>query len=81
MLDCAGGKAEIMGSNDVLTIKGNCSGLDLAGSGNKITIEFGRAAAINFVGSGNAIAWTSADGKPPKVTYVGSENTLTPPVR
>lgn len=80
-LDCAGGRAEIMGSGNVLTITGKCTRLDLAGSGNKITIEFGPTAEIAFVGSGNAISWTSTDGKSPRITYLGSGNTLTPPVQ
>ena len=79
-LDCAGGKAAIMGSNNILTISGNCAGLDMYGSGNKLTVQFKPGAEISFVGSGNAISWTSADGKPPKVSYVGSGNTLTPPI-
>jgi hypothetical protein len=80
-LNCAGGAAEIMGSNNVLTITGKCSKLDLAGSNNKITIEFASGATISFVGSSNAITWSSADAKPPKVSYVGSDNTLTPPIQ
>jgi hypothetical protein len=79
-LDCNQGKAEIMGSNNVLTITGKCSALELAGSGNKITIQLGTSSKIDFVGSGNSIAWTSADGKPPKISYVGSGNTLTPAI-
>jgi hypothetical protein len=79
-IDCNGGKAEIMGSNNVLTINGNCTDLELAGSGNEITVQLASAAKISFVGSGNAINWTSADGKPPAVSYVGSGNSMTPPV-
>lgn len=80
-LDCAGGQASIMGSNNDLTIKGNCTILSLFGSGNKISIQFAPGAQISFVGSGNSISWTSADNKPPKVSYVGSGNTLTPPIQ
>jgi Protein of unknown function (DUF3060) len=80
-LDCVGGKAEIMGSNNVLTITGKCSGLELAGSGNRINIQFGPAAKVDFVGSDNVINWTSTDGKPPKLSYVGSGNRLTPSVQ
>ena len=50
------------------------------GSGNRITVQFKPGAVISFVGSGNAISWTSSDGKPPKVGYVGSDNMLTPPI-
>jgi hypothetical protein len=79
-LDCAGGKAAVMGSNNILTIKGSCTELALYGSGNKITIAFAPDAQISFVGSQNTIEWSTADGKPPKVSYVGSGNTLTPPI-
>jgi hypothetical protein len=77
-LDCLGGKAEIVGGDNVLAIKGKCSNLDLAGSGNKITIEFGPAAKVSILGSNNAIVWTSVDGKPPTINYVGSGNAVTP---
>jgi len=80
-LDCSGGGAAITGSNNVLTITGNCTDLRLTGSNNKISIQLGSAARINFVGSNNAIAWTSANGKPPTVNYVGLGNTMTPPVQ
>ena len=78
-LECNGGKAEIIGSNNKLNITGRCSALELAGSGNAITIEFATGATIDFVGSGNTITWTSVDGKAPKVTYIGSNNTMKPP--
>jgi hypothetical protein len=77
-LDCVGGKAEIVGNNNALTITGRCSNLDLAGSENKITIEFGPAAKVSIVGSNNAIIWTSVDGKPPTISSVGAANALTP---
>jgi hypothetical protein len=77
-LDCSGGKAAVVGSYNTLTITGKCSNLDLAGSVNKISIDFGPAAKVNVWGSGNAIIWTSADGKPPTINSVGSWNTLTP---
>jgi hypothetical protein len=76
-LDCGGGKAAIVGSNNTLTIGGHCAALELMGSSNKITVEFGANAKIDFVGSNNRIVWKTPDGKPPKVTYVGSDNTLT----
>lgn len=80
-IDCVGGQAAIMGSNNDLTIKGNCTSLSLAGSNNKISIQFAPGAQVSFVGSGNTISWTSTDNKPPKVSYVGSGNTLTPPIQ
>jgi hypothetical protein len=79
-LDCGGGKAAIMGSDNTLTINGHCTDLELAGSNNKIKIEFGPAAKISFVGSSNSIMWTSDDGKAPSVSYVGAGNTMVPPI-
>jgi Protein of unknown function (DUF3060) len=80
-LDCVGGNAAIRGSANVLNITGKCSSLKLNGSGNKITIEFGPAAKVDIYGSSNAIVWTSTDGKPPTINYVGSANTVTPQVQ
>ena len=80
-VDCIGGQAAIVGSNNDLTIKGNCTSLSLFGSSNKISIQFAPGAQISFVGSDVTISWTSADGKAPKVSYVGSGNTLTPPIQ
>ncbi len=67
-----------MGSHNALTITGLCSGIELAGSGNKIAIQFGAGAKIEFVGSNNVITWTSADGKSPQATYVSAGNTMMP---
>lgn len=79
-LDCSGGTAAIMGSDNTLTITGHCTTLELAGSSNKIKIELGPSAKISFVGSNNSIMWTSADGKPPSVSYVGAGNSMVPPI-
>jgi hypothetical protein len=70
-LDCLGGKAEIVDGDNVLAVKGKCSDLDLAGSGNTITIEFGPAAKVSILGSNNTIVWTSVDGKPPAINMSG----------
>jgi len=79
-LDCAGHTAAIIGNDNILTIGGNCSSLGLSGSGNKITIQFAPGARIQFVGANNTINWTTTDGKPPKVSSVGSGNTISPPI-
>jgi hypothetical protein len=74
-LDCNGGKAGVEGSNNVLTIKGKCTDLQVAGSGNKIAVEFGSGSAIEFAASGNAVKWSSSDGKPPRISSIGTGNT------
>lgn len=77
-LNCNGGAAQIMGSNNNLTVSGKCSALSVAGSGSKITIEFVPRASASLAGSNNAISWIGADGKKPTMSSVGSGNTVTP---
>jgi len=77
-LDCAGGNATVKGSANELTITGKCSSLKLNGTGNKITIEFGPAAKVDINGTKNTIFWTSTNGTPPTVTYVGTANVVAP---
>jgi len=71
------GDAAIRGSNNELTITGQCFSLDLAGSDNKIkvTSDFGKIAAVNISGS---FQCDLCDGKPPTINDVGSRNRLTP---
>lgn len=76
-LDCASSKAEIAGSDNKLTLTGDCTNLDMFGSGNSITIAFAKNARINVVGSNNTITWTTPDGKEPLVTHLGANNTIT----
>lgn len=80
-LDCNKGPAQVMGSYNVLRISGACSGLQVAGSGNKITVELGPGGTLNVSGSNNAITWTSTDGKPPTLTSKGSGNAVMPPLQ
>jgi len=77
-LDCAGGKAEVKGSSNELTITGKCGSLDISGSANEVKIEFGPGAQINVSGSANDVEWTSTDGRAPKVNDQGSANSVTP---
>lgn len=79
-LDCNKGPAQVMGSYNVLRISGACSGLQVAGSGNKITVELGPGGTLNVSGSNNAITWSSTDGKPPTLTSAGSGNAVSPPL-
>jgi hypothetical protein len=76
-LDCAGGGALIAGSNNKLTLTGGCNMLRVLGAYNTITAALATNAHILFVGSNNAVTWTSSDGKEPTVRYLGSNNTLT----
>jgi hypothetical protein len=77
-LDCAGGGAQIAGSNNKLTLTGECTMLRVLGSNNTVTAALATNAHIEFAGSNNAVTWTSSDGKEPMVQNRGSNNTLTP---
>ena len=77
-LDCAGGGAQIAGSNNKLTLTGGCTMLGVLGSNNTVTVALATNARIQFVGSNNIVTWTSPDGKEPMAQHLGSDNTLTP---
>ena len=77
-LDCAGGGAQIIGSNNKLTLTGGCTMLGAVGSNNTIAVALAANARIQFVGSNNALTWTSPDSKEPMVQDLGSNNTLIP---
>ena len=77
-LDCAGGGAQIAGSNNKLALTGGCTMLGVLGSNNTVTVALATNARIQFVGSNNAVAWASPNGREPMVQHLGSNNTLTP---
>ena len=77
-LDCAGGGIQIAGSNNKLVLTGGCTMLGMVGSNNTVTAGLANNGSIQFVGSNNAITWTTPDGKEPSVQNLGSGNTLTP---
>jgi hypothetical protein len=76
-VDCAGGLVQIFGNNNKLALTGDCTGLGIFGFGNTITIQFGKGASIEVVGSNNTITWATPDGKDPAVHHRGFGNTLT----
>lgn len=76
-LDCAGGWARIAGANNNVTLHGNCAGLTIYGSRNTITVAFQAGARVRFVGSKNAVTWTTSDAKEPRVLHLGAGNTMT----
>ncbi len=76
-LDCAGGWAQIAGSNNNVTFTGNCAGLTIYGSRNAVTVAFQAGARVRFFGSKNAVTWTTPDAKKPRVLHLGAGNTMT----
>jgi hypothetical protein len=77
-VDCAGGWARIAGANNNVTLTGNCAGLTIYGSRNNVTAAFQAGARVRFVGSENAVTWTTPDAKEPKVHHLGVNNTMKP---
>jgi hypothetical protein len=76
-LDCAGGWARIAGAHNNITLTGNCTGLTVYGSRNTVTAAFQKGAHVRFVGSENAVTWTTPDAKEPTILHLGVGNTMT----
>jgi hypothetical protein len=74
---CGGGDSlSIHGNGNSITIRGECSVLDLSGSGNKITAE--SIASIKVNGNNNDVRYASApNGKPrPAIKNKGAANSI-----
>jgi Protein of unknown function (DUF3060) len=76
VLDCAAGQAEIAGSNNILTINGDCKKLEVLGSNNAIMVALAERAEVQLVGSNNKIIWTTPNGPSPSIQQLGSGNTI-----
>ncbi|WP_375483733.1 DUF3060 domain-containing protein [uncultured Mycobacterium sp.] len=73
-LDCADGKSlNVGGSNNTLTVKGNCSSVSIGGADNKITFDKVDK-LLSVVGLNNTVTYHNGD---PKVEKLGSGNTIT----
>ncbi len=77
-LDCAGGPARIVGSENKVTLTGGCTSLSIHGSMNSVTAAFSAGAIISFDGSRNEVTWTTGDGKKPTVLVPDFANKLKP---
>ena len=75
-LDCRGGSASVVGSDDVLTLTGGCTALKVIGSNNRVIVTVAKGATISVTGSGNTVTWKSDGDAPPQVVQTGSENTV-----
>ncbi|WP_163861646.1 DUF3060 domain-containing protein [Myxococcus eversor] len=76
--DCAdGGKVEIVGSDNKVTLTGTCELVEVTGSDNKVTVHTVRR--IETTGSGNSVTWKQGPekGKKPRVSNTGSNNRVT----
>ncbi len=75
-LNCAGKAAQVSGSDNRLTILGDCSQLEVFGSNNRIAITLARGATVQVFGSNNDVTWSVQSGAPPKIEAVGSANAI-----
>jgi len=81
-LICEGGPASIVGSQNRVRIFGYCTKLTIRGSGNNVSLAFGRSRPkIWLIGSRNDVLWETRDGSEPRVAVFGLGNKLTPPLR
>jgi Protein of unknown function (DUF3060) len=70
-IDCGDGKSlNVGGSNNTLTVKGNCSSVNIGGAENKITFQK-IVSDLTVVGVNNTISYKDGD---PKVSDLGSGN-------
>ncbi|MCP3162288.1 DUF3060 domain-containing protein [Myxococcus qinghaiensis] len=75
--DCAdGGKVEIVGSDNKVTLTGTCELVEVTGSDNKVTVHTARR--IETTGSGNSVTWKQGaeKGKKPRISNTGSNNRI-----
>ncbi|WNG37204.1 DUF3060 domain-containing protein [Archangium violaceum] len=69
-------EVNISGSDNEITLTGECKSVSVNGSSNKVKVE--AVAAINVTGSENEITWKRAVGaKKPKVNRLGVNNKVT----
>jgi len=74
--DCGGKEATIVGSQNELTLTGECPTLMVKGSQNTISVE--AVGTIRVVGTMNKVTWQrSTIDKGPKVTRSGLDNVIT----
>ncbi|MCE9672492.1 DUF3060 domain-containing protein [Myxococcus stipitatus] len=76
-LDCGdGGKAEIVGSSNKVTLTGVCAHVEVTGSDNKVVVNAARR--IETTGSGNSVTWKQGaeKGKKPRVSNTGTNNRI-----
>lgn len=72
-LDCKGGPASILGSDNTLTLT-NCSKVSTLGTHNKIVVSLAPHATVSTAGSHNEIIYTAPSGAGPSVSTSGTDD-------
>lgn len=70
-LECGGGPVNVAGHQNTLHLMGSCPTLNIAGWGNRITVD--RVTVINLTGHTNTVTWGAGD---PHVNNLGRDNTV-----
>ncbi len=69
-------EVDVSGSDNDVTLTGDCKRVSVSGSGNKVNVE--AVGAIDVMGANNAVTWKKAvGGKKPKVSRSGANNKVT----
>ncbi|MFL5353497.1 DUF3060 domain-containing protein [Archangium sp.] len=69
-------EVEVNGSDNTVTLTGDCKSINVSGANNKVKAE--GVATIDVTGSGNEVTWKRAvGGKKPKVNRSGVDNKVT----
>lgn len=75
VVECEGKGVEVSGSSHKIKLIGNCPDVKVTGTGHLVSIE--RATSIRVGGVDNAITYkTSSNGKRPKITNSGVNNSV-----
>ena len=73
-LDCAGGTASVVGSNNTLTLR-NCTEVTITGNDNEVDV--GDARTLSVHGNQNEVTWIEGpEGRRPTVSQVGKHNVV-----
>jgi hypothetical protein len=75
---CADVDARVEGSRNTITFTGHCTGLQLRGDGNVVSVPLAGPALIDIEGNHNRVRYTSTPDALPRLRVAGSFNELTP---
>jgi hypothetical protein len=75
---CAGGTAIVGGSQNTIVFSGACTGLQIRGEGNNVSILLHANALIDIEGSNNRVRYATEPGAPPRLRVMGGGTEIAP---
>ena len=75
---CANAPAIIEGPRNLITFTGHCTGLQIRGDSNSVSIPLAEPGNIDIEGNGNKIRYTAPAGLQPQLRIVGDGTWVTP---